>query len=138
MTSQEFIDENKQEELAQEKADLILFEPFVLNDKGHVVIETALEYLDSIIDDVKEDNPNTTFILQPPQPVYDPGFYSVLVGALEKFAEDNEITYLNHWSAWPETSSPEIQDYLVTGPSGPNEKGHDLWAGFLADYFISE
>lgn len=70
--------------------------------------------------------------------VYEAGFYSVLVGALEKFAKDNEIPYLNHWTTWPDTSSPEIQEYLTTDPSAPNEKGHEVWAEYLANYFIVE
>lgn len=138
MTTQEFMDENKQEELAKEEADLILFEPFVLKDNGEVVVETSLEYVSNIIDYVKTIKPGTTFILQPPHPIYNAGFYTVQVRALEKFAQDNEIPYLNHWVVWPETSSEEIKNYLVTNPSGPNEKGHELWAEFLANFFIAE
>lgn len=138
LNTKEFIEENKQEELAKEKADLILFEPLVLRDNGEVVIETSLEYIGTIMDDVKSKKPTTTFILQPPHPIYNAGFYNVQVGALQDYAEGNGIPYLNHWEAWPETTSTEIQEYLVTNPSGPNEKGHELWAEHLAKYFIAE
>jgi hypothetical protein len=137
LTSDSIIAENKQLELAAEKAQLIVIEPFLLNDNGHMKIEASLANLTKMMEDIKAENPDTTFILQPSYPFYLPNYYSVQVEALKEYASANNVTYLNHWDVWPATDNPEIQNYL-NGDAGPNEMGYQVWSQFLVDYFVNK
>ncbi|MGG7619571.1 hypothetical protein [Bacillus coreaensis] len=114
------------------EADLIVFEPFTLNDNGEVVIEQSHANILTMIAEI-----DATVILQPPHPLYNTKFYPIQVSSLEKFATDNGIPYLNHWTAWPDPTTVEIQSYLDEEGSLPNDKGQEVWANFLADYFIN-
>lgn len=137
LTSTEFVEQNKVQDLIKEEADLILLEPFTLNDNGRVVIETSLENIERIIDAVLDAKQDTVFLLQPPQPIYNASWYLFQLENLQRFAEQSGIPYLNHWEAWPDTKDPAINQYLTTDRSALNEEGHKLWAEFLIDYFIA-
>jgi hypothetical protein len=138
LTSKEFVAENKQLELAAEKANLIVIEPFLLNDNGKVKMDATLTNLTKIIEDIKAENPDTVFILQPSFPFYLPKYYSTQVVALKKYASENNLTYLDHWTAWPATDNIEINGYLNEDQSGPNDKGYQAWAQFLVEYFVKK
>jgi predicted MPP superfamily phosphohydrolase len=134
-TTTEFVEGNKQQEL---KADLILFEPFLLNDNdGQIGIQDSLANLSKVIQDVKQVNPKTTFILQPSYPLYGATFYPQQVKTLKNYAEEHKIAYLDHWTAWPNSSDLGLKDYLLEGQSGPNEKGIEVWEKAVEDYFVS-
>jgi lysophospholipase L1-like esterase len=137
-TTEDIITENKQLELAAEKAQLVIIEPFLLNDNGNVKIDVTLANLTKMMEDITSENPDTTFILQPSFPIYLPNYYSVQMEALKKYAAANNLTFLDHWSAWPATDNPEIKDYLNEDQSSPNEKGYQVWAQFLTDYLINK
>jgi hypothetical protein len=137
-TTLAFIQRNGQDEIAAEKADMILFEPFTLTDNGIVLIEDSLTNIQTVIDAAKESNPNTVFVLQPPNPIYQPKLYATQVQALEDFAAENTISYLDHWEAWPDTESEEIYEYLEDGMGQPNEEGHKIWSQYVIDYLISK
>lgn len=137
-TSKDIVAENKQLELAAEKAQLVIIEPFLLNDNSKVKIDDTLANLTKIIEDVKLSNPDTTFILQPSYPIYLPKYYSTQVEALKEYAAENNLTYLDHWTAWPATDSPEIKDYLNEDQSSPNENGYQVWGQFLVKYFVNK
>jgi hypothetical protein len=136
ITSNDFVAENKQLELAAENAHLIIIEPFLLNDNGTNTIDVTLANLTKIIGDIKAKNPDTTFILQPSYPIYLPKYYSTQVEALKEYAVANNLTYLDHWTAWPSTDNPQINDYV--NQSGPNEQGLKVWAKFLVEYFVNK
>lgn len=136
-SSKAFIAENKQLELAAEKAQLVVMEPFLLNDNGNVKIDATLDNVTKMIADIKTANPDTTFILQPSYPIYLPKYYSEQVKALEEYAAANNIKYLDHWIVWPATDNPEIKDYY-SDQDGPNEKGYQVWSQFLIDYFVNK
>lgn len=138
LTTDDIIAENKQLELAAEKAQLVVIEPFLFNDNGNLKIDATLANLTKIIEGIKAENPDTTFILQPSFPIYLPKYYSTQVEALKEYATANNVTYLDHWTAWPATDSPEIKDYLNKDQSAPNEKGYQVWAQFLTDYFVNK
>lgn len=131
-----FVRDNGPDLVAKENPDLILFEPFTLNDNGVVRIEDSLENIETIIDTVKEANPDAAFILQPPNPIYQPKLYATQVEALKDYAAENSIVYLNHWEAWPDVESEEIQSYLQDGT--PNEEGHKVWGQYVADFLIGK
>lgn len=114
------------------QADFIVLEPFTLNDNGEVEIEESHVNIQTMLSDTE-----STVILQPPHPLYNAKFYPIQVTSLEKFATDNGIPYLNHWTAWPDTTTLEMQSYLDEEGSLPNDLGQEVWASFLADYFIN-
>jgi hypothetical protein len=151
VTIQEISDKNSlqviEEELYQaalkNKPDILLFEPFILKDNGEVRMEDRLENITTIIEDFEEINPDVFIFLQPANPLYNATYYPKEVEELQRFALENNIDYLNHWLAWPDQNSSEIESYLSPDPSMsfksiPNEKGHQLWADYLANYFISK
>ncbi|NYE05903.1 hypothetical protein F4694_002678 [Bacillus niacini] len=135
-TSDDFIAGNKQLEIAAEKAQLVVIEPFLLNDNGTTTIDVTLANLTKIMDDIKAESPETTFILQPSYPFYLPNYYSIQVKALKEYATLNNLTYLDHWSAWPATDNPQINDYVTQ--SGPNAEGLNVWANYLVEYFVKK
>ena len=135
MNSSQFVQQDKQQELT---GDMIILEPFTLKDNGVVRIEDSIANLETIIDDVTAAHPNTEFLIQPPHPLYDARFYPIQVNQLKKFAEDHQLTYLDHWSAWPDAKTEEIKDYLLEDQSAPNERGHEIWAKFIEDFLIKK
>lgn len=136
-TTSEFVESGKQAEFIANQADLIIWEPFILSDNAVVPIEATLENISSVINEVKESNPNTTFILQPPNPLYQPKLYKTQVEELKAFAEAQDIPYLDHWTSWPDPMSEQIREYL-NEYNQPNEKGHRVWADYLLGRFISQ
>ncbi|MFH7818882.1 SGNH/GDSL hydrolase family protein [Neobacillus thermocopriae] len=138
MTSTQFISQNKQDEMVAEAADLYIFEPFILENNGEVLIENTLMDLATIMDTVKVANPESTMILQPSYPLYNAKIYPRQVEELKKYAETHQITYLNHWTAWPDPATEEMKDYLNEDQSAPNEKGAQVWGDYIIQYFISK
>ena len=135
-TSLQFIQENNQEELASANADLIIFEPFTLNDNTNGVgTENSLVNIQTVLDQIEQASANTVVILTPPNPLFNAKYYPLQVEALKEYSEENGIPYLDHWTAWPELDVEEMNDYLTNG--SPNDKGHEIWANFMLDYLIA-
>jgi hypothetical protein len=118
------------------KAGLIIFEPFLLNDNGKVVIQDSLTNITKIMKDVKAKNPTTTFVLQPSYPLYGAKFYPLQMDGLKEYAKQNKIAYLDHWTSWPGTNNTELKNYLLPDMSAPNKKGNNVWEQFILDYLI--
>ncbi|QCJ44772.1 SGNH/GDSL hydrolase family protein [Bacillus sp. S3] len=137
-TSTQFVNSNKQDEIAAEEADLIVFEPFILQNNGLVLIDETLRDLTTIMDDVKEKKPETTFIIQPSYPLYKAKIYPNQVAELKKFAEQHEIAYLDHWSAWPDTNADGLKEYLQPDQGAPSDKGNQVWSDYMIQFFISK
>lgn len=142
LMSSQFVSQDKQKDLIEEKADLILLEPFTLKDNGNVAIDDSLENIKKIMGDVTAAKEDTQFILQPPNPLFNATYYPNQVEELKKFAEEQDIPYLNHWSNWPDMDAEEMKDVLYQDPkyptmSLPNEKGYKIWSMYLEEYFIN-
>ncbi|WHY77389.1 SGNH/GDSL hydrolase family protein [Neobacillus sp. WH10] len=139
-TSTQLVNSNKQDEIAAEEADLIVLEPFILqNNSGLVLIDKTLNDTLKIMDDIKAKKPETTFILQPSYPLYQAKIYPNQVAELKKFAEQHQITYLDHWSAWPDANNEEIKEYLQQpDQSAPSDKGNQVWSDFILQFLISK
>lgn len=137
-TSTEFIRNDDQEEIAAVQADLIVFEPFIWMNNGEVLIEDSLKDATKFMEDIKAKNPKTAFILQPAYPIYKAKIYPTQVEELKKFAEKNQITYMDHWSAWPDPNTKEIKEYLLSDQSAPNEKGNQVWSEYITQFLISK
>ncbi|MBT2616764.1 MULTISPECIES: SGNH/GDSL hydrolase family protein [unclassified Bacillus (in: firmicutes)] len=138
LMSSQFVLQNKQKDLIEAKADLILFEPFTLKDNGNVSIEDSLDNITTIIEGVTAANKETQFILQPPNPLYNATYYPNQVKELERYANDKDIPYLNHWSNWPDQASDKMKDVLNEQRELPNEKGYKIWSLYLEEFFIKQ
>lgn len=137
-TSMEFVANKDQQEIAAEKAQLIVFEPFLLNDNGKVAIEDSLTNLTTVMEEVKTANPDAVFILQPSYPLFGAKHYPGQVDKLKQYAEQNNIAYLDHWTAWPDYHNKQFISYLSPDQSGPSEKGIQVWSQYLIRYLIHE
>ncbi|WP_409252151.1 SGNH/GDSL hydrolase family protein [Bacillus sp. SCS-153A] len=135
--SLDFVLEDKAEEIAASKPDLVIFEPLTLNDNGKIRIEDSLDNIFTVVSEVSADHPDVEFILTPSQPLYQPVNYAAQIDALEQFAAENSFTYINHWDNWPDVDNEEVIDYLDE-QSSPNELGQKAWADAIISYLISE
>jgi hypothetical protein len=136
-TSQQLIEGNIHEKFAKMKPDILLLEPFLLYDNGEIKISDRLKNLSIILNEFKEQNPEIKVILQPANPIYGAQYYPQEAGDLENYANQNKYIYLNHWTAWPDHKNEELQKYLID-TNLPNEKGNEVWANFLMNYFVQE
>ncbi|WP_199880593.1 SGNH/GDSL hydrolase family protein [Bacillus massiliglaciei] len=134
--STEFVDQGKEEELAKEKADLILLEPFTLKNNGFLSSDDSLAYLSDILDSIQEEKDETEVILQPPYPLPDATLYPQQVNDLKEYAKENNLPYLDHWKEWPEEGSDELND-LFDENGQLKEEGYQIWADYLENYFVS-
>lgn len=123
--------------LIEQQPDIVLFEPFILNDNGKVAIENTLESVDIITNRFQESSDDIVIILQPPNPIHNAVHYPAQVQALKTFAEDNNLIYLDHWNDWPDYTTDEILAY-VDDDNLPTAKGHQVWANYIASFFTSE
>lgn len=137
MTTLQFIKSDTYKEIAKGSPDVLLFEPFLLNDNGVVGIENTLDNVDIILTYLKHQNEQLVTILQPSAPVYKANNYPSDAKALEEFAKENDYEYINHWKAWPDYQSEKISAYLTQAPGQPNDKGEQLWAQYLEQYFTN-
>lgn len=137
VTSTEFIAEGNEQDLIDLNADMIIFEALTLMDNGEVVIEDSHENIAAIMQAVTDDNPNASFILQPPPPLFSANFYPKQVEELKKFAEGNNIEYLDYWSSFPAEESVDRALYFTESQDALNEDGYALWSGYVEDYIIS-
>ena len=136
-TSQEIIKEKLVDSLVKTKPDILLIEPFLLQDNGKVDMSKRLENLTGIIDLFKSGTPDITIIIQPANPIVDAHYYVKEEYDLERYAKRNQYIYLNHWDGWPKQDSAELGDYL-TEDNLPNEKGNKVWAEYLVNYFVAK
>ncbi|GGA20578.1 SGNH/GDSL hydrolase family protein [Psychrobacillus lasiicapitis] len=135
-TSKQFIE--GMAEIAWEKGfDLVLMEPFTLNNNGVVVIEDEHRHIQAFEQKVLEEVPDAVVILQPSHPIFQANFYLVQIDSLEKFATRRGYPYINHWSAWPATNDPALKD-LLTEDNSPNSEGAKAWALSLIHYFTGK
>jgi hypothetical protein len=134
-TSQQVVKEELHKPLADMKPDILLLEPFLLNDNGEIRMSNRINNLETILGDFKKQNPEITFIIQPANPIAGAYYYPQEETDLEKHSRGEKYVYLNHWDAWPDYNSKELKDYL-TEENIPNEKGNKVWLDYLMKYFI--
>lgn len=136
-TSQQFTDELMEEQIDLSNGyDVILFEPFTLNNNGLVTIEDEHTHINTFHSRLKEHVEDAVIVLHPPNPIYAATYYPAQVTALKSFAEAEGIPYVNHWSEWPNQATEEILAFL-DDKSTPNSDGAEVWANTLITYFIA-
>lgn len=116
--------------------DIVLFEPFTLNNNGVVTIEDEREHIKEFQERLIEESDDTVIVLHPPNPIHAATYYPTQVKALKSFAKSEGIPYINHWENWPDPDTEEINKYL-DDDGAPNSEGAELWANTLIDYFIA-
>jgi hypothetical protein len=139
-TSSDYVNNNEYESIIEQKPNMIIMEPFLLNDNGTLDISTTLMNLNEVINVTEDALPDVTFVLMPAHPLYNVGFYPMQVSDLQKYAESKDITYWNHWEAWPDIKDPKVQDYYdeFGEDSKANEQGFEVWSNYIAKKLISE
>ncbi|MCM3569388.1 hypothetical protein [Neobacillus mesonae] len=137
-SSTQFVNADKQEDIAKLGADLIIFEPFILTNNGLVLVEDTFKDIATIMDDIQAKKSETSFILQPSYPIYPAKIYPSQVEQLKQFAKKNDITYMDHWTAWPDSQDPALKEYLTTDQSAPSEKGVKVWSDYIVNFLLNE
>lgn len=139
-TTFDFLENDSYESLFQlpEETDLLLFESLILNDQQIVRTEDTLIGVRELYEAVTEEHSDLTFLLQPPNPVYQHPYYAEHVAELRDFAKEEGIPYINVWQAWPDVDDDDLLNYLNEEGNIPSEEGNELWADALADYFTSD
>ena len=135
-TSTEFLNSELPEQIIEESPHLVFLESFRLADNyGFVTVEATQENLITFIEQISTELPEAAFIVQPPNPLSSAVNYPKEVEEIQQFLETNGIPYFNHWEKWPISNSEEMERLLKDGL--PNEKGHEIWAEAIIDYFIA-
>lgn len=135
-TTTEYVVDNEYEKLVNLKPDMIIFEPFLLNDNNVVAIPDTISNIYSIIEETTKALPDVTFVLQPPNQIYNAHLYPIQVATLKDYADQQNLTYINHWEVWPAGNDVTVNDYLNTD-ARPNEFGFKLWSDYLSEFLIS-
>ncbi|NMH70543.1 SGNH/GDSL hydrolase family protein [Bacillus sp. RO3] len=139
ITSLTFVNGEQVEDVLGYEPQLVLFEPFSLNDNSNGVGgENNQESIEIFERKLKEQNEEVVMILQPTHPIAGATYYPMQIEALKEFAEEKGIPYVDHWSAWPVEDEEALGELLVDGQEMPSEDGHELWAEYLVQYFVSE
>lgn len=137
VTTLDVVNESLHMEVLEKAPDIVILEPFILNDNGIVAIEQSLENVRSIIEDISEENPGTFFFIQAPHPLYNAVNYPLAVKQLKQLSDSEGHTFVDHWTSWPDYQSEEIKPYLLDGSDAPTELGHKVWAEHILNIFIS-
>ncbi|WP_349408686.1 SGNH/GDSL hydrolase family protein [Pseudalkalibacillus sp. SCS-8] len=129
--------EQRMYDIIEGKPDMVLLEPFLMNDNGDVNPEHSIGSVRILKRSFEDANEDIIFMVQPPHPIYQPTVYGTQVSMLQEYAEENGVTYLDHWENWPDTDDEEIKKYLVE-LEGPNDEGNKLWAEYIINYFTGK
>lgn len=136
-TSAEFIDTQMKDVKWSTKYDIVLLEPFILNDNGLVSTEDEFSYIGQIVTTIQDEVKDAVVVLQPSFPIYGASYYETNVAALKSYAKENSLPYINHWTEWPSSSDESLKDYIIADKEQPNKAGTNLWAKALSKYFTN-
>jgi hypothetical protein len=129
--------ENYIQDVVESNPDILLFEPFILNDNSAGIrIEDSLEALSIMLERFKRELPDTTILLMPANPIYGANFYLTQIEQLESFASEQDYLYVDHWGNWPSIDDSDLNNYIENGR--PTEEGHVLWAEAIVEYVTAE
>jgi K+-sensing histidine kinase KdpD len=137
-TTRQARETNLDEEIIQSKPDILLWEPFILNNNGIIAIEDTLDDIETMIKNITKELPDVTVMLQPPHPIYNATYYPEQVKLFQAFAKEKGYIYIDHWEAWPDYQSEKLNKYVDPDTDLPTKDGQQRWADFLIDYFIAK
>jgi len=69
-TTHSVLNKKLYKKIADKKPDILLFEPFILNDNGVVGIDNTLSNITDILRKIQEANPDVSIMLQPAHPLW--------------------------------------------------------------------
>lgn len=134
-TSSSYLQSNELQNLIEKKPDMVIFEPFLLTDNNVIDIDTTLFNISNIIKEINSELPDVTFILQPPNQIYNATLYPTQVAALKEFAELKNIIFLDHWKNWPKGDENDILNY-INQDGTPNKRGYEIWSNYITDFLV--
>ncbi|MFD3446613.1 SGNH/GDSL hydrolase family protein [Microbacteriaceae bacterium 4G12] len=137
-STEELIVKKRDQEIANVKPDVILFEPPFLVDNDKTGNGNSVANTQSFLQALKGNVKDATILIQPPNPVYNATNYPKAIAGLKQFAEQNGYTYMNHWAAWPDPTKKDILPYLQDEFGFPSAKGQDVWAQYITNYFVAK
>ncbi|MEF7663996.1 SGNH/GDSL hydrolase family protein [Bacillus thuringiensis] len=137
-STEELIANKRDKEIAKENPDVILFEPPFITDNGKTGNGNSVVNTQKFVQALSTGAKGATIMIQPSNPVYGAKNYPKSIEALKQFATQNNYTYIDHWRAWPDASTKAILPYLQEEFGFPSEKGHDVWAKSITDYFVAK
>ncbi|GEK57728.1 hypothetical protein CHL76_01355 [Marinococcus halophilus] len=124
-TSLEVLNNGGVEEMAGAEADLFIFVPFAVSDNGTVSSDDTIYAIREVTEAVQEND--SAYYISAPQPWYEAQYYLEQLDAVEGYADEAGVTYLNHWSAWPAVDDEALIDYVGEDTPVPTEQGHTAW-----------
>lgn len=116
--------------------DIVLFEPFTVNNNGVVIVEDAFENVLSIQDFIQSKVSDAQLVIHPSYPIYNSVYYPVEVNALKEYSLANGLAYIDHWTEWPNINDEQLLSYFNEDRMTLNSEGANLWANTLSTYFI--
>ncbi|MFC7365203.1 MULTISPECIES: hypothetical protein [Bhargavaea] len=135
-TSEAFMDESFGDIDWDKGYDLVIYEPFTLNNNGLVVIEDEQEDALEVRRQALEEVEDAAFFITPPQPIHEPQYYLTQINSLHQFVESRDIPFIDHWDQWPDVDSDDMLEY-VNDQYEPTDQGVEAWAESLKSYFIA-
>lgn len=137
VTSDTFIENLNDEIDFNQKYDIVLFEPFTLNNNGMIPPENQKIYISQFYDRLKEEVEDVVLVLHPSNPLPQAVYYPLEIESIENYAKSNDIPYINHWTYWPPLNSKDFINYLDKNGT-PSNAGADAWASALISYFTAK
>ncbi|WP_421381837.1 SGNH/GDSL hydrolase family protein [Bacillus salacetis] len=135
-TSRNLVEElDTLEELDQEY-DLVLVEPFIMVDNGKVGVPENHSNMEELMGHFKSLNEDTVFFFTPALPIFEASIYPGQVEDFKEYAAEEEIPFIDHWSAWPDYNEPEFKDF-IDDDGYPNAEGAEIWADEVVGYFTN-
>jgi hypothetical protein len=117
--------------------DVILIEGMNLSNNGEVIVEDAVEHIETVNEKMKQSVKDAVLVVHPSQPLASAIYYPTEVESFKSYLTSRGFSYIDHWSQWPVGNEEEMNTYL-TAESVPNDKGAALWASSLLTYFTGK
>lgn len=117
--------------------DIVLLEPFTVNNNGVVVVEDAFENILTIEKFIQGNVEDAQLIVHPSYPIFESVYYPVEVNALKDYSLASGLSYIDHWTVWPNVNDEQLQTYFNEDRT-LNSEGASLWTNALSSYFIGE
>ncbi|MFX3623258.1 MAG: SGNH/GDSL hydrolase family protein [Ectobacillus sp.] len=135
-TTEQWVKEHIHAEIAALHPDILLFEPALLLDGGVVEKAASVTNTQLILEEIQKRNPEAVLLVQPPNPLYGAKHYPETVQMVKQGIEEKGYTYVDHWTAWPQDET--LQQYLESPDGFANDKGRQLWAQYMVNYFTAK
>lgn len=118
--------------------DIIILEPWILNNNGDVLIEHTMEHIKWIVEDLEAVNEDAFIFLQPANPLFNAIKYPLEVDELKAWSNQEGHHFIDHWNNWPDYMTEEIKGYILENGYAPIELGHQVWAEYVGNLFIAK